>query len=181
MIRKQVLAFGKSKKIGIINIGIFAASSGGRKGRRHIGSFTPDRERSHVWWAWRPSWSCDPDPANKLLFPHPSEAPYEIWLWLAQRFWRRHCLKSVDGRTDGWTTDHGYTIKVNYEGILVYEILMDCVARKRMQKTTSNYLKWFPSYLINIHEFIYDIIVEHWKLWKIINTNNGLCENNIKH
>ena len=31
-------------------------------------------------WAWRPSWSCDPDPANKLSFPHPTEAPYEIWL-----------------------------------------------------------------------------------------------------
>ena len=37
-------------------------------------------------------------------------------------------------------------LKVIYEGILVYEILMDCVARKRMQKTTSNYLKWFPRY-----------------------------------
>ena len=23
---------------------------------------------------------CDPDPANKLSFPHPTEAPYEIWL-----------------------------------------------------------------------------------------------------
>ena len=76
-------------------------------------------------------------------------------------------------------------LKVKYKGILFYEILMDCVARKRMQKTTSNYLKWFPRYcdlnftyyLINIHEFIYDIIVEHWNLWKIINTNNVLCEN----
>ena len=48
MIGKQVLAFGKSEKSKFINIGIFAASSGGRKGRRHIGSFTPDRERSHV-------------------------------------------------------------------------------------------------------------------------------------
>ena len=38
------------------------------------------------------------------------------------------------------------SLKVNYKGILVYEILMDCVARKRMQKTTSNYLKWFPRY-----------------------------------
>ena len=26
------------------------------------------------------SWSCDPDPANKLSLPHPTEAPYEIWL-----------------------------------------------------------------------------------------------------
>ena len=48
MIGKQVLAFGKSQKSKFINIGIFAASSGGRKERRIIGSFTPDRERSHV-------------------------------------------------------------------------------------------------------------------------------------
>ena len=48
MIGKQVLAFGKSEKSELINIGIFATSSGGRKGRRHIGRFTPDRERSHV-------------------------------------------------------------------------------------------------------------------------------------
>ena len=48
MIGKQVLAFGKSEKSEFINIGIFAASSGGRKGRRHIGRFKPDRERSHV-------------------------------------------------------------------------------------------------------------------------------------
>ena len=39
-----------------------------------------------------------------------------------------------------------YNLKVKYKGILFYEILMDCVARKRMQKTTSNYLKWFPRY-----------------------------------
>ena len=37
-------------------------------------------------------------------------------------------------------------LKVKYKGIFFYEILMDCVARKRMQKTTSNYLKWFPRY-----------------------------------
>ena len=37
-------------------------------------------------------------------------------------------------------------LKVKYKGILFYEILMDCVARKRIQKTTSNYLKWFPRY-----------------------------------
>ena len=49
MIGKQVLAFGKSEKSEFINIGIFAALSGGRKGRCHIGRFTPDRERSHVW------------------------------------------------------------------------------------------------------------------------------------
>ena len=31
--------------------------------------------------------------------PPPLEAPYEIWLWLAQWFLRRRCLKSVD---DDW-------------------------------------------------------------------------------
>ena len=25
-------------------------------------------------------WSCDPDAANKLLFPLPKEAPHKIWL-----------------------------------------------------------------------------------------------------
>ena len=30
--------------------------------------------------AWRPSWSCDPDAANKLSFPLPKEAPHKIWL-----------------------------------------------------------------------------------------------------
>ena len=53
---------------------------------------------------WRPPWSCDPDPLNKVLSCHPTEAPYEIWLWLAQWFLTRRCLKMVDneGRTDNW-------------------------------------------------------------------------------
>ena len=33
----------------------------------------------HIW-AWRPSWSCDSDAANKILFPLPKEAPHKIWL-----------------------------------------------------------------------------------------------------
>ena len=37
-----------------------------------------------------------PGPFEQLSFPHPIEAPYEIWLWLAQWFLRRRCLKSVD-------------------------------------------------------------------------------------
>ena len=47
---------------------------------------------------WRPSWSCDLDRLNKRSFPHPMEAPYESWLWLAKRFLRRRCLKTVDDR-----------------------------------------------------------------------------------
>ena len=30
--------------------------------------------------AWRPSWSCDPDAANKISFPLPKDAPHKIWL-----------------------------------------------------------------------------------------------------
>ena len=33
----------------------------------------------HIW-AWRPSWSCDPDATNKLSFPLPKEARHKIWL-----------------------------------------------------------------------------------------------------
>ena len=33
----------------------------------------------HIW-AWRPSWSSDPDAMNKILFPLPKEAPHKIWL-----------------------------------------------------------------------------------------------------
>ena len=32
----------------------------------------------------RPSWSSDMDLANKLLLPHPMDAPHEIWLQSAQ-------------------------------------------------------------------------------------------------
>ena len=49
-------------------------------------------------WAWRPSWSCDLDSTNKLSFPHPMEAPHEIWLQSAQRFWRRRRLKMLTDR-----------------------------------------------------------------------------------
>ena len=49
------------------------------------------------------------DRLNNLSFPHPMEAPYEIWLWLAERFLRR-CLKSVDADDDGRTTEPAYTI-----------------------------------------------------------------------
>ena len=31
-------------------------------------------------WAWRPSWSCDPNATNELLFPVPKEAPHKILL-----------------------------------------------------------------------------------------------------
>ena len=61
----------------------------------------------HIW-AWQPSWSCDPDAANKLSFPLPKEAPHKIWLWSGKWIWRRRCLSIVndDGRTtDGRRTD----------------------------------------------------------------------------
>ena len=34
----------------------------------------------HHIWAWRPSWSRDPDAVNKFSFPLPKEAPHKIWL-----------------------------------------------------------------------------------------------------
>ena len=71
-----------------------------------------------VWW---PSWSCDPDSVNKLSFPHPIEAPYEIWLLLAQWFWRKRPLKMVDG----WTNDEPwlyYKLTNDSKGSSVFEV-----------------------------------------------------------
>ena len=36
-------------------------------------------EGFYLIWTWRPSWSCDPDAANKLSFPLPKEAPHKFW------------------------------------------------------------------------------------------------------
>ena len=70
-------------------------------------------EEDFLWfehfWAWLPSLSCDLDHLYKLSFPLPKEAPHKIWLWSAMRFWRRRCLKSVNGRLRR-TPDHGYPI-----------------------------------------------------------------------
>ena len=69
----------------------------------------------HIW-PMCPSWSCDPDVANKLSFPRHVKVPFEITLWLAH-WCQRRCLKSVD---DGWAdgqTDAGACL--NYT--LTYE------------------------------------------------------------
>ena len=68
------------------------------------GSGEEDYKGLYHIWGWRPSWSCDPDAANKLSFPLPKGAPHKIWLFLAQRF-RRRLLKMADERTEGRTTD----------------------------------------------------------------------------
>ena len=55
----------------------------------------------HIW-AWRPSWSMDRNHFSNFSFPQPKEAPYEIWVKLAQRLQRRSRLKMLtDGRTEG--------------------------------------------------------------------------------
>ena len=44
---------------------------------------------------------------KQTYVPLPTEAPYEIWLWLARWFLRRRRLKRVD---DGRTKESAYTI-----------------------------------------------------------------------
>ena len=51
----------------------------------------------HIW-AWWPSWSTDCDHFSNLSFPHPKEAPYEIWAKLAQRLQRS--FENVNWPTD---------------------------------------------------------------------------------
>ena len=36
-------------------------------------------------------------PLSKPLFPNPTEAPYEIWHWLAQQFLRRGLKSAEEG------------------------------------------------------------------------------------
>ena len=43
---------------------------------RPAGSGEEDFKGLYHIWDWRPSWSCDPDDANKLSFPLPKEAPH---------------------------------------------------------------------------------------------------------
>ena len=64
-----------------------------------IGLLVPEKKilkGSYHVWAWRPSWSCDPDVANKFSFPLPKEAPHKIWLLSGKRFQRRRCLSIVE-------------------------------------------------------------------------------------
>ena len=42
------------------------------RGNRPAGSGEDFDGFYHIW-AWRPSWSCDPDTANELTFPLPKE------------------------------------------------------------------------------------------------------------
>ena len=60
-----------------------------------------------------------PGPFEQFL--HPKEAPYEIWLSLAQRFLRRRCLKGVydrqttDRQTDRQTKEANLSYKLTNE------------------------------------------------------------------
>ena len=45
---------------------------------RPFGSGEEDFLSFYHIWAWQPSWSCDLDRLNKVSFPHPMEAQYEI-------------------------------------------------------------------------------------------------------
>ena len=50
------------------------------RGNRPAGSGEDFLKGFYHIWARRPSWSCDPDAVNKILFPLPKEAPHKIWL-----------------------------------------------------------------------------------------------------
>ena len=59
----------------------------------------------HIW-AWRQSWSSDPDAANKLSFPLPKEAPHKFGFdWLTG--FGEEDVGNCGHRS---MPDHGYTI-----------------------------------------------------------------------
>ena len=59
----------------------------------------------HIW-AWRPSWSCDPDAVNKLLFPLPNEAPHKNSALIGQAVSEEKMFEIVND-DDGRRTDAG--------------------------------------------------------------------------
>ena len=50
------------------------------RGNRPAGYGEEDFKGFYHTWTWRPSWSCDPDAANKLSSRLPKEAPHKILL-----------------------------------------------------------------------------------------------------
>ena len=56
-----------------------------------------------IIWAWRPPWSTDRNHFSNLSFPHPKEAPYEIWAKLALRLQRSRLKMLTNRRTDEQT------------------------------------------------------------------------------
>ena len=52
-------------------------------------------------WAWRPSWSCDPDTTMKLLFPLPKEATYTLFGLIGQAVSEEKIFENVNGRRTG--------------------------------------------------------------------------------
>ena len=50
----------------------------------------------HIW-AWRPSWSCDPDAANKISSPYPRRLHIKFGFDRPSSFGEEDFLKIVDG------------------------------------------------------------------------------------
>ena len=57
-------------------------------GNPPAGSGEEDFEGFYHIWAWRPSWSCDPDAANKLSSPLRKEAPHKNLALICQAVFR---------------------------------------------------------------------------------------------
>ena len=87
-VEKPVTKFDLAEKEGKVTPGSsFEQTMIGWSPRCYIPSFVkigaPVLERIfegfyHIW-AWRPSWSCDPDAAIKISLSLPKEAPHKIW------------------------------------------------------------------------------------------------------
>ena len=47
--------------------------------------------------AWRPSWSCDPDGANKISSPLPKETPHTIFGFISLAVSEENFFENVNG------------------------------------------------------------------------------------
>ena len=93
-------------------------------------------------------------PNEQTFVPHPTEGPYEIWLRLAQRFWRRRSLKMVDGRwTDEFLTCHEnhYTCILNFFFLSFFSLFQfqsEILSLYKLTRTPPHRNRFYPSLFI---------------------------------
>ena len=94
------------------------------QGHRHLGSGEEAFFLGfyHIW-AWRPFWSCDQERLNKLLLPHPKEAPLWNLASIGPVVSEEKMFENVDIHTYIHTRIHTYTHNTYiHEAFLYYQL-----------------------------------------------------------
>ena len=83
-----------------------------------------------IFTIYGPSWSCDLDHLNKLLFPRPKEALHEIWLQSA--------VVSEEKMFENVDNNNIHTFRQTTEAYLYYKLTYETKGSGELIKHTSN-------------------------------------------